>query len=149
MEIVLKGYLADHGVQILRQVGEDVIIDAGAMAPIAEGINSSTATVKISLRRRTMPCAIFFMRTLQNRKLIGNVRKTDCWSSSGQTLLYPPRAECQAGKVTESQFFITCKKLYNKPGLHKRQRTAKLRYADRTQHIPASEFREKRNLPRA
>ena len=29
MEIVLKGYLADHGVQILRQVGEDVIIDAG------------------------------------------------------------------------------------------------------------------------
>ena len=29
MEIVLKGYLADHGVQILRQVGEDVIVDAG------------------------------------------------------------------------------------------------------------------------
>ena len=29
MEIVLKGYLADHGIQILRQVGEDVIVDAG------------------------------------------------------------------------------------------------------------------------
>ncbi len=29
MEIVLKGYLADHGVQILRQVGEDVIVGCG------------------------------------------------------------------------------------------------------------------------
>jgi hypothetical protein len=35
-----------------------------ATAPIAEGINSRMATVKISLRRRTMPCAIFFMKTL-------------------------------------------------------------------------------------
>lgn len=42
--------------------------------------------------------------------------------------------------MTESQFFITCKKLYNKSGLHKRPRTAKLRYTDRTQHIPASKF---------
>ena len=29
MEVILEGYLADHGVQILRQVGEDVIVDAG------------------------------------------------------------------------------------------------------------------------
>ena len=66
MEIVLKGYLADHGVQILRQVGEDVIVDAVAQADL----NSRNATVKISLRNRTMPCAIFFMRTL-HRKWFG------------------------------------------------------------------------------
>ena len=82
-----------------------------AMAPIAEGINSSTATVKISLRRRTMPCAIFFMRTLQNRKLIGKARETDRRSSSGQTLLYSARAVCQAEKVTESQFFYHLQKI--------------------------------------
>ena len=41
-----------------------------AIAPIAEGINSRNATVKISLRNRTMPCAIFFMRTL-HRKWFG------------------------------------------------------------------------------
>ena len=29
MEVVLKDLLADHGVQLLRQIGEDVIVDAG------------------------------------------------------------------------------------------------------------------------
>ena len=55
--------------------------------------------------------AIFFMRTLQNRKLIGKARETDHRSSSGQTLLYPPRTVCQAGKVTESQFFYHLQKI--------------------------------------
>ena len=98
MEIVLKGYLADHGVQILRQVGEDVIMMRVAMAPIAEGINSSTATVKTQLAQTHDALCDLFMRTLQNRKLIGKARETDRRSSSGQTLLYPPRAECQAEK---------------------------------------------------
>ena len=30
MEVVLKRYLADHGVELLRQIGQDIIIDAGS-----------------------------------------------------------------------------------------------------------------------
>ena len=50
-----------------------------ATAPIAEGINSRTATVKISLRRRTMLCAIFFMGTLHT-KVDWICPKNDPWS---------------------------------------------------------------------
>ena len=30
MEVVLKRYLADHGVKLLRQIGQDIIVDAGS-----------------------------------------------------------------------------------------------------------------------
>ena len=30
MEVVLKRYLADHGVELLRQIGQDIIVDAGS-----------------------------------------------------------------------------------------------------------------------
>ena len=29
MEVILQYHLTDHGIQILRQIGEDVIVDAG------------------------------------------------------------------------------------------------------------------------
>ena len=45
MEIVLKGYLADHGIQILRQVGEEDVYKRqlyGALMAIAAYVRTGS-----------------------------------------------------------------------------------------------------------